>query len=140
MWVETPERMPLFGTSEFRRTRIVVNARRDLIENKPFRWVVAGFAHELSHVVLFSLGHELQHNEKAVDLTAMILGYQSFIADAEITKTEGTLSSVLMAILLLPLGVLYWGGTKRKTQRLGYLTKAEAKFAIGRLASLRRTK
>jgi len=139
MWVETPSRMPLFGMPEFRRARVVVNVRRDLLEAKPFTWVIAGFAHELSHVVLFSLGHELQHHEKAVDLTAMILGYQSFIADAEITKTEGTLLSVLMAILLLPLGVFFWGGTTRKTQRIGYLTNTEAKFALGRLAKLRST-
>lgn len=133
MWVETPSRMPLFGTSEFRRTRVVVSVRRDLLATKPFTWIVAGFAHELSHVVLFSLGHQLQHDEKAVDLTAMILGYQSFIADAEITKTEGTFLSTLIMILLLPLGVFFWRGTRQRTQRIGYLTSAEARFAIGRL-------
>ena len=115
MWIETPARMPPFGTAEFRRTRVVVNVRRDLLDTKPFTWFVAGFAHECSHVVLSSIGHELQHDEKAVDLTTMILGYQSFIADAEVTTTEGTLRSVLMAILLLPLGVFFWGGTTRKT-------------------------
>jgi hypothetical protein len=88
MWIETPRPMPAFGTPEFRRTRVVVNARRDLLEDKPFAWVVAGFAHELAHVVLFSIDHPLQHQEKAVDLTAMVLGYQLFVADAEVTRTE----------------------------------------------------
>ena len=95
MWIEPPQQVPAYGTAEFKRTRVVVNARREVLETKPFVCVVAGFAHELSHVVLFSIGHRLQHQEKAVDLTAMILGYQSFIADAELTKTEGTILSVL---------------------------------------------
>jgi hypothetical protein len=138
MWIETPGKMPLFGSPEFHHTRVIVNARKDLLDTKSFTWVVAGFAHELSHVVLFSIQHELQNDEKAVDLTAMILGYRSFIADAEITKTEGTIVSVLMAILLLPLGVLFWKGTTKKTQRLGYLTSTEAKFALRRLNELSR--
>jgi hypothetical protein len=43
----------------------------------------------VSHVVLFSIGHRLQDDEKAVDLTAMILGYQYDICDAEFTETKG---------------------------------------------------
>jgi hypothetical protein len=136
MWIETPKSMPPFGTSEFKQTRVIVNARRDLLETKPFTWVVAGFAHELSHVVLFSIGHPLQHEEKAVDLTAMILGYQVFVTDAEVTRTEGAWLSALLMMLLLPLGVLFWRGTSTKTQRLGYLTTAEAQFARLQLAGI----
>jgi hypothetical protein len=115
---------------------VIVNARKDVLETKPFSWIVAGFAHELSHVVLFSIGHPLQHEEKAVDLTAMILGYQFFVAYAEITKTEGRWISVLLMLLLLPLGVVFWRGTQTKTERLGYLTPTEAKFAQQHLAKL----
>jgi hypothetical protein len=115
---------------------VIVNARRDLLETKPFTWVVAGFAHELSHVVLFAIGHPLQHEEKAVDLTAMILGYQVFVTDAEVTRTEGAWLSALLMMLLLPLGVLFWRGTSTKTQRLGYLTTAEAQFARSQLAGI----
>src|SRR5665213_3230531 len=104
MWIETPKIMPPYGSSEFKRTRVVVNVRRDLLQTKPFEWVVSGFAHELSHVVLFSIGHKLQHEEKAVDLTAMILGYQNFIASAENTTTKGRLVSILLALLFAPLG------------------------------------
>jgi hypothetical protein len=134
MWIETPQQMPAYGTAEFKRMRVVVNVRREVLETKPFVCVVAGFAHELSHVVLFSIGHRLQRQEKAVDLTAMILGYQSFIADAEVTKTEGRILSVLLMILLLPFGVLFWRGTSRKTWRLGYLTRGETTFAPQYLA------
>src|SRR5262245_25381145 len=136
MWIEIPRPLPPFGTAEFRRTRVVVNVRRDLIETKPFAWVVAGFAHELCHVVLFSIGHPLQHEEKAVDLTAMILGYQSFVADAEVTRTEGAWLSALLMLILAPLGIFFWRGTSKRTQRLGYLTTAEADFARQHLAGI----
>ncbi|THD61986.1 MAG: hypothetical protein E7813_21385 [Bradyrhizobium sp.] len=139
MWIETPKRMPSYGTREFRNTRVIVNVRRDLVETKPFGWVVAGFAHELSHVVLFSIGHPLQHEEKAVDLTAMILGYPTFVESAEITKTKGWLTSILLALLLAPLGVLFWRGTSTQTTRLGYLTKSDASFARNLLANAPRT-
>ncbi len=133
MWIETPRPMPPYGTAEFRRTRVIINVRGDLIETKPFTWVVAGFAHELAHVVLFSTGHPLQNEEKAVDLTAMILGYQYFVADAEVTKTEGTWLSILLMLIALPAGWFFWRGTSKTKHRLGYLTTAEAKLAQRRL-------
>ena len=116
MWIELPEPMPAFGTEEFKQTRVIVNARRDILETRPFPLVVAGFAHELSHVVLFSIGHRLQNDEKAVDLTAMILGYQYDICDAEFTETKGELSEK-------------W--------RLGYLTSTEALAASRHIAKIR---
>jgi hypothetical protein len=134
MWIEAPQPMPTYGSAEFRRTRVIVNARRDVLESKSFVCVVAGFSHELSHVVLFATGHRLQHDEKAVDLTAMVLGYQSFIADAEVTKREGALLSILLMLLLLPFGVLFWRGASTRTWRLGYLTRAEASAARRHLA------
>jgi hypothetical protein len=104
MWIEIPKQVPPYGTAEFRQMRVIVNARRDVIEKRPFGWIVAGFAHELSHVVLFSIGHPLQHVEKAVDLTAMILGFQEFVSSAEIISSE-------------------------RKESLGYLTREERRFA-----------
>ncbi len=134
MWIEIPQPMPSYGSEAFRRVRVIVNARCDVLEGKSFACVVAGFSHELSHVVLCATGHRLQHDEKAVDLTAMILGYQSFIADAEVTKTQFALWSLALTALMLPFGVLFWRGPSRKTWRLGYLTRAEAAAARQYLA------
>jgi hypothetical protein len=114
-----------------------VTPYRDEKDFELFSWVVAGFAHELSHVILLSIGHRLRHDEKAVDLTAMVLGYQSFISDAEVTKTKGAVLSSLLALLLLPLGILFWAGTSKETRRLGYLTATEAKAARQYLAQIK---
>ncbi|WP_158815783.1 hypothetical protein [Methylocapsa sp. S129] len=137
MWIEIPQPMPRRGTAEFRETRVIVNARRDVLEAKSFVCVVAGFSHELSHAVLSAMDHRLQHEEKAVDLTAMLLGYQSFIGDAEVTKMDGLIWSLLLMAVLLPTGFLFWRSTT-KTWRLGYLTRAEAAAARDHLAPAER--
>jgi hypothetical protein len=112
MWIETPNAMPPYGTAAFRRTRVWIYIRRDILNGKPFEWLVAGIAHELSHVVLFSIGHPLQHNEKAVDLTAMILGYQNFVVNAERTGIRGGGLGVLASLVLLPFGILFSQGRR----------------------------
>ena len=61
---------PVTVAERFRRVRVIVTSMR-VLEGKSFACVVAGFSHELSHVVLCATGHRLQHDEKAVDLTAM---------------------------------------------------------------------
>jgi len=127
MWIELPERMPTVGTAAFKQTTVTVNARRDILKTKPFSWVVAGFAHELSHVVLSSVGHRLEHDEKAVELTAMILGYQRYIGNAEVTETKFSWS------LMLLFGVMYW---QEEKSRLGYLTPTEARAARKYLAKI----
>jgi len=129
MWIETPSPMPRPGTPEHRAARAIVNARRDWLLGKPFGWIVAGFAHELSHVVLFALDHPLQHEEKAVDLTAMILGYDRFIATSEATTTHWNPWSILLSIALLRFGFLYVQRPTQSTERLGYLERHEAEAA-----------
>lgn len=129
LWIETPNPMPRPGTPEHQRARAVVNVRRDWLAGKPFGWVVAGFAHELSHVVLFSLDHPLQHEEKAVDLTAMILGYDRFIVTAEATTTHWNPWSILLSIALLRFGIVLFQRPAQSTERLGYLSRAEAEAA-----------
>jgi hypothetical protein len=130
MWIEMPTKMPRYGTPAFHDTRVVVNACREILETKPFDWTVAGFAHELSHVVLSSLGHRLRQDEKAVDLTAMLLGYAYFVSDAQQTKIIGAFLSALLMLVMLPFGLLYWSGTRTEKSRLGYLTSEEARFAV----------
>jgi hypothetical protein len=121
MWIEWTNRIPSIGTTDFRNTRVIISATHDVL-SKPFNWIVAGFAHELAHVVLCSLNHPLQENEKAVDLTAMILGYKKFMMTAHRTTTE-------------------WvdiNRTRNRTEWLGYLTIAERRFAAAYIEKLQR--
>jgi hypothetical protein len=134
MWVELPVPMPPYGSPAFRATRVVVNARAADLAERSFVWVVAGFAHELAHVVLSATGHRLRHDERAVDLTAMALGYQAFVGAAEVTRSEGLVWSIALAALLLPFGVVFWRPPRRRTLRLGYLTRGEAAAARQYLA------
>ena len=134
MWVELPRPMPSYGSPAFRATRVVVNARAVDLAERSFVWVVAGFAHELAHVVLSAIDHRLQYDERAVDLTAMALGYQAFIGDAEIIRSPGLIWSVALAALLPPFGVLLWLPPKRQTLRFGYLTRREADAARQHIA------
>ena len=134
MWVELPVPMPIYGSPAFRATRVVVNARAADIAERSFVWVVAGFAHELAHVALAATGHRLQHDERAVDLTAMALGYQAFVGDAEITRSDGLFWSIALALALLPFGMVFWRRPRRQTLRLGYLTRGEAAAARQYLA------
>lgn len=143
MWVEMPVPMPPYGSPEFHATRVVVNARAADLTERSFVWVVAGFAHELAHVVLSAIAHRLQHDERAVDLTAMTLGYEAFVGDAEITRSEGLVWSIALAALLLPFGVVFWRPPRRRTLRLGYLTHSEAaaarRYLAGRTGPLLRS-
>ena len=127
MWIETPRAMAPFGTEEFRRTRVIVNVRKDVLDRYPFEWIVAGFAHELAHVVLFATGHPLQHSERAVDLAAMIAGYRNFVIKTDNTKIHGGVFAVTFAMLALPLGLLFIPGHTKSS--LGYLTRGEKRTA-----------
>lgn len=129
MWIEVPTPLPCPGTWEHQNARAIVNARRDWLVGKPLGWIVACFAHELSHVVLFALDHPLQHEEKAVDLTAMILGYDRFIVTSEATTTHWNWWSILLSIVLLRFGIMFFQRPAETTERLGYLSSAEAAAA-----------
>jgi hypothetical protein len=63
--------------------------------------VAIAIAHELSHVVLDSIRHPLFREEKAVDLTAMLLGFRR----------------------------LYLSGAHTEKGQIGYLSEAEVNLA-----------
>jgi hypothetical protein len=134
MWIETPNPMPAFGSEAFRQTRVIVNVRREVLEKDPFEWIVAGFAHELSHVVLFAIHHPLQHSERAVDLTSMILGYRNFVTRTDRTQIQGGALAIALSLLLLRFGFVYIPARTRSS--LGYLTKDEKRYASRHLARI----
>jgi hypothetical protein len=74
-WVQLPKQMPPYGTDAFRRIRATIYLRKDFLRRMPFETVASVIAHEMAHIVLEATGHPLRDKEKAVDLTAMILGF-----------------------------------------------------------------
>ncbi len=85
-WVYMPTVMPQFGSSTLRKSKFTVYVRKRFLAVAPPDTVVAAFAHEMSHIVLGVISHPLRHNEKAVDLTAMVLGYRHFFASSHLVS------------------------------------------------------
>jgi hypothetical protein len=107
-WVEMPVNMPYYGTAEFKKLSIKVFIRKDFLENR-YDKVAIAIAHELSHIVLDSIHHPLRREEKAVDLTAMLLGFSR----------------------------LYMIAAHTAQSKLGYLTLSELKVASRILVPMR---
>jgi hypothetical protein len=89
-WVELPANMPFYGTPEFKKLSIRLFLRKEFLESHSYDKVGIAIAHELSHVVLDSIHHPLRKEEKAVDLTAMLLGFSRLYMVAAHTS-KGTL-------------------------------------------------
>jgi hypothetical protein len=78
-WISVPKEMPAYGTKAFKDMRLDLHLRRSLLQRSSHDRIAIAIAHELSHVVLDSIHHPLRGCEKAVDLTAMLLGFRAII-------------------------------------------------------------
>jgi hypothetical protein len=74
-WIQLPVEMPGYGTAAFKELTLDLFIRKSFLETSTYQRAAIVIAHELSHVVLESIRHPLRKEEKAVDLTAMLLGF-----------------------------------------------------------------
>jgi hypothetical protein len=74
-WIRLPENMPYYGTAAFKEMKLDIFVLKSTRDASTYDEFAITIAHELSHVVLESIQHPLRTEEKAVDLTAMILGF-----------------------------------------------------------------
>jgi hypothetical protein len=81
-WISLPEKMPRYGTAAFKELKLDIFILKSFAETKPYDQFAIVVAHELSHVVLKSIEHPLRKDEKAIDLTAMILGFSYLYRNA----------------------------------------------------------
>jgi len=130
-WVHLPEPMPMYGSQAFKATKITVYLRKAFLEEAPFQVIVCAMAHELSHVVLDSMGHILRRQEEAVDLTAMILGFRDFFLEDTTEQVVTILDTPPRSwfdklIGHYPIPDVSIGYTEH---HLGYLTQEERIFA-----------
>lgn len=75
-WVRMPLEMPTYGSAAFKELRLDICLRRSFLDQSTYDQIAIVIAHELSHIVLASIKHPLRECEKAVDLTAMLLGFR----------------------------------------------------------------
>jgi hypothetical protein len=108
-WVELPREMPFFGTNEFKQMTINFFFRKPLLEQSTYDQVAICIAHEMSHVVLDSIRHPLRRCEKAVDLTAMLLGFRVLYRSGQYKEVRS--------------------GNKISIRDQGYLTEHEVRLA-----------
>ena len=110
--------MPFFGTRPFKELTIKMFFRKEFFE-RAYDEAAAAVAHELSHVVLESIRHPFRGCERAVDLTAMLLGFSNLYASACYKKQRL--------------------GNSIKINKLGYLSREELLLANQILAQCTQT-
>jgi hypothetical protein len=109
-WITIPGKVPFYGTPEFKDLRMNVFILKTFRDSADYEEFAITIAHELSHVVLESIHHPLRKEEKAVDLTAMLLGFSLLYRRAA--------------------HVIKWVGYNRyREEKLGYLTPGELEQA-----------
>jgi hypothetical protein len=74
-WIRLPNDMPKYGTQAFKDLKLDMFILKSFAHQSRCHEFIVVVAHEFSHVVLESIGHPLRTDEKAVDLTAMLLGF-----------------------------------------------------------------
>ncbi len=109
-----PEELPMYGTSAFQDSEVILYIRKNFIAQAKFESVVFAITHELCHVLLAALKMQFDseaEEEVVVDLTAMVMGYRKF--------------------LLLGCVYLAQSGFQKKLEyeNLGYLNEEEINFA-----------
>jgi hypothetical protein len=125
-WVEYPKPLPRFGTDAFKKTLVTVFLRKSFLAENDFESVVMAIAHELAHIVLFGIGHPLEEDEIAVDLTAMLLGYREFY----LAGCHREIRPKSAWEHLTKFFRQWLEGVERRTfQALGYLKPEEVRFA-----------
>jgi peptidoglycan hydrolase-like protein with peptidoglycan-binding domain len=88
-WIELPKdmkNMPYHGTEAFKEMKLRIFFRKSFLEESTYDQVALAVAHELSHIVLASIRHPLWEEEKAVDLTTMLLGFRLLYKSACFTE------------------------------------------------------
>jgi hypothetical protein len=113
--VSIPPRLPLYGSSALSGFPIDVR-----VSNMPARFpatFVTMMAHELSHILLYSLRHPQKEDEWFTDLTAMVLGFSGIMRDGRRVTEESHDRTV--------------------TTTYGYFTDGEFAFALAQIDGLR---
>ena len=117
--IDIPSSLPFYGSSALNNYLISVKISENCTKNPAIFSVI--MAHELSHVLLYSLNHPKKENEFYTDLLAIMLGFQDIFqyGRKNITKREN-------------IGLT--GNTiTTTTTTYGYLNDSQFKFAYNKI-------
>ena len=115
--VEIPSNLPRFGSPIMNGFTINIKiSEKATKEPQAFALVIA---HELSHVLLYSLNHPQKENEFYTDITAMMSGFLYVFQNGRIrVKTEGYVD---------------YNKTRTTTTTYGYLNDSQFVFAVNKI-------
>jgi hypothetical protein len=120
--VTIPGSLPFYGSSALNGYPINVKISKNCTEHPVVFAMI--MAHELSHILLYSLSHSKKENEFYTDLTAIMLGFQNIFQNGrKITKTnveQGFMSTT----------------TRTQTTTYGYLNDNQFYFAHNKINSI----
>lgn len=120
--VTIPSSLPFYGSSALNGCPINVKISENCTEHPVVFAMI--MAHELSHILLYSLSHSKKENEFYTDLTAIMLGFQNIFQNGrKITKTDveqGFMSTT----------------TRTQTTTYGYLNDIQFNFARNKINSI----
>lgn len=120
--VYIPNNLPLYGSSSLKNFPIKVKISENINEYPDTFMVV--MAHELSHIVLYSLQHSKKENEIYTDITAMLLGFNEIISNGRKTVKQHEQRSLLSTT------------TITETVTYGYLTDSNFNFAHNKIKEI----
>ncbi len=120
--VSIPASLPLYGSLDLNGYVIDVKISESCIKYPKSFTVV--MAHELSHVLLYSLRHPKKNNEIYTDLLAMMLGFQTIFRDGRKVTTTEEQTGIMETIV------------KTTTTTYGYLSDEQFDFAFEKINSI----
>lgn len=117
--VNIPPNLPFYGTPGMINFPINVRLSEDCAENPST--LISVMAHELSHILLYSILHREKENEFYTDLTAMMLGFANIIKTGrKVIKTQTFNAAV----------------TNTEITTYGYLSDENFIFAFNKIENL----
>ncbi len=121
--VSIPANLPFYRTTGMVNFPINVRLSEDCAENPAT--LISIMAHELSHIVLYSIWHKEKENEFYTDLTAMILGFANIMKNGrKISRSSTSYDSDFLTINTT---------TNTETITYGYLSDNNFEFAYKRI-------
>ena len=122
--VSIPSNLPIYGTREMVNFPISVRLSANCAENPAT--LITVMAHELSHILLYSLLHKEKENEFYTDLTAMMLGFANIMKmGRKIVKTSTSTKFFSSTTT-----------THTETTTYGYLSDKNFNFALKKIESV----